>query len=68
MIMHKNWDDAREEGRVEARVETLRRLVALKFGELSPELEQRLAAAPPDEIDRLLERILFADSIDALFA
>ncbi len=67
MIMHKNWDDAREEGREEGRVAALRRLVALKFGEISPEVEQRLTAAPPDEIDRLLERVLFADSIDALF-
>jgi hypothetical protein len=64
MVMHKSWKDARAEGRAEV----LRRQLRLKFGELSPDLEQRVSTAPPEEIDRYLERILFADSIETVFA
>lgn len=67
MVMHKSWEDARAEGRAEARADTLRRLLVLKFGEVSPDLEGRIRTASPEEIDRFLERILFADSIDAVF-
>jgi hypothetical protein len=71
MVMHKSWDDARAEGRAEGRAEErtaiLRRQLALKFGELPADVDQRIAAARPDEIERLIERVLFAETLDALF-
>lgn len=76
MVMHRSWEDARAEGRaegrvegrVEGRLETLRRLLALKFGGVSREHERLLEEASPEDLDRYLERILFADSVDAIFA
>jgi hypothetical protein len=67
VVMHKSWDDARAEGRAEERTAILRRQLALKFGELSQDIEQRIAASTPDEIERLIERVLFAETLDALF-
>lgn len=57
----------REEGRVEGladgRLEILRKLLALKFGALPPDAEARLASASAAELDRYLERVLFADAL-----
>ena len=49
-------------------LETLRRLLALKLGAVSPDHERLLEEASPEDLDRYLERILFADSVDAVFA
>jgi hypothetical protein len=76
MTMYKTWDDARdegreegrEEGRLEGRKEALRRLLALKFGELSPQDEHRIEQAAPEQLERFLERILFSDSASAVLA
>jgi hypothetical protein len=76
MVVYKGFDEIRAEGRAEGRVEgrvegradTLRRQVSLKFGSLPPDVEQRIAGATPEEIDQFLERILFVDSIEKLFA
>lgn len=64
MVMYRSWEDARREGRADL----LRKLLVRKFGELAPEVEARLAAASPAELDRYGERVLFADSLDAVFA
>ena len=72
MVMNRSWAQERKEGRAEGRAEgqldALRKLLKLKFGELAPEVEARLASASPDELDRYLERVLFADSLDAVLA
>lgn len=39
-----------------------------KFGSIPAEIEQRIQAAFPEELDRYVERVLFADSIAAVFA
>ncbi len=68
MVMHKSWSDARAEGRAEGRAEALRKQLTIKFGELTPETESRITGATPDQLDRYLERVLFADSLAAVFA
>ncbi|MCW5800940.1 MAG: DUF4351 domain-containing protein [Deltaproteobacteria bacterium] len=72
MKLYNSFDEMREDGRAEGRMEgrreMLRRQLCLKFGELSAEVEQRLASASPEDLERFSERILFADSIVAVFA
>lgn len=72
MVMHKSWSDYRAEGRAEGRAqgqaEALRKLLAIKFGELPPEIDAQIASATPDQLDRYLERLLAADSLAAVFA
>jgi len=71
-VEDKSLEDARNEGRNEGRNETrseiLHKLLALKFGELSPEAAAQIANATPEQLDRYLERVLFADSLAAVFA
>ncbi len=63
--------EGREEGRKEARVYTLRdtlhRLLVLKVQALDAGSEARLQTAPPEALDRYLERLLTADSLAAVF-
>jgi hypothetical protein len=44
----------------------LLKLLALKFGELSPEHRARVDAAGTDDLEGYLERVLTADSVDAV--
>ena len=53
-------------GRRERRVATLRKQLALKFGSLAEEHAARIEAATEQEIERFTERILSADSIEAV--
>ena len=64
----KTWEDAKKEILIEGEVVALRKLLVRKFGELPSEFEAQLAAASPAELDRYLERVLFADSLAAIFA
>jgi len=58
---------AHREGREEGRIATLRSLLILKFQTLDATYEARLNAAPPEAIDRYLQRLLTADSLAAVF-
>lgn len=60
-------EEGREEGRDEGLRDALRKLLVLKFGELSADTAARIAAASPAELDHLLERVLVADSLAAVF-
>jgi predicted transposase/invertase (TIGR01784 family) len=60
--------EGRVEGHVEGRVQVLRRLLAIKFGAVGDEFEARIVGATPDQLDHLLERVLMADSLAAVFA
>ncbi|HEX2689017.1 MAG TPA: Rpn family recombination-promoting nuclease/putative transposase [Kofleriaceae bacterium] len=60
-------EEGREEGRKEGRVAMLRSLLLLKFQTLDPTYEARLLAAPPEAIDRYLQRFVTADSLAAVF-
>jgi hypothetical protein len=52
----------------EGRIATLRSLLVLKFQTLDAEYEARLQTAPPEAIDRYVQRLLTADSLAAVFA
>ena len=54
-------------GRTEGRRETLRKLLELKFGPISAELVAVVQSAEAPELERYLERVLTADSPDAVF-
>jgi hypothetical protein len=56
------------EGRAEGLATALRKLLATKFGAASAETEARIAAATPEQLVVCLERILIADSVDAVFS
>lgn len=72
----RGQQEGRQEGRIEGlqkglqegRIDTLRRLLLLKFRALGPEHEARLQAASPETLDRYTERVLTADSLAAVFA
>ena len=55
-------------GRVEGRVETLTRQLECKFGALDPAILTRVARADASEVDVWLERVLFAATLDDVFA
>lgn len=66
------WDERIAEGeargRVAAKAETLLKQIRLKFGAPNEDTVRRVEAAEVDALDRWVERILTADSLDALFA
>lgn len=54
-------------GRAEGRAESLSKLMTLKFGPLSPEHADRIAAADEHQLDRYIERILAAPTPEDVF-
>lgn len=62
-------EEGRMEGRMEGRVDTLRSLLLYKFKlpALDSGYESRLKTAMPDVIDRYLQRVLFAETLAAVF-
>ncbi len=60
--------EGRVEGRVPRRVEALTGLLRCKFGALPPALLTRMARADAAEVDVWLERVLFAATLDDVFA
>jgi predicted transposase/invertase (TIGR01784 family) len=56
------------EGGAEALRRTLRRQLAQRFGELAPRHEERIAAADAAELERFLDRVLAAETVDAVLA
>ncbi len=56
------------QGRISTLQNTLQKLLQLKFGEPATEYEQRLLQAEEAELTLWTERVLFAETIDAVFA
>lgn len=56
------------EGIEKGRAATLYKLLQLKFGDAAADYEQRLLQANAAELNLWTERVLFAESIDAVFA
>jgi flagellar biosynthesis/type III secretory pathway protein FliH len=63
----KGLQQGREQGRKEGEVELLKKQLLRKFGPLSPQTEQRLEQAGPDELLEWGEKVLFAASIEQVF-
>jgi predicted transposase YdaD len=56
----------RAEGKAEGKADTLRKLLTLRFGELGEATQLRIAGASEAELDRWVERVLTADTLDAV--
>ena len=56
--------EGRAEGKAEGKAETLRKLLTLKFGDVPQPILYRLASASEPELDRFIERLLSAGTID----
>ena len=56
-----------DQGRISTLQSTLQKLLQLKFGEPAAEYELRLIKAEEAELTLWTERVLFADSIEAVF-
>jgi predicted transposase/invertase (TIGR01784 family) len=62
----KGRTEGEAKGRTEGKAETLRKLLTLKFGELSERAALRIASASEAELDRWVERVLTADTLAAV--
>jgi predicted transposase/invertase (TIGR01784 family) len=60
--------EAHADGRAYGKQATLRRQLALKFGELPSQVEARIASATETDLDLWLERLLSADTLEAVFS
>lgn len=60
--------EGRVEGRSEALAQTLLRQLGKRFGAPSPQLAARIATAPAADLERWLDRILDAATLEAVFA
>jgi hypothetical protein len=45
-------------------VDVIRKLLAARFGAISPEIESRISASSEDELDSMALRILTATTVD----
>ncbi|MEM9493665.1 MAG: hypothetical protein AAGC55_31235, partial [Myxococcota bacterium] len=57
-----------EQGHAQGRRAVLRRLLVQRFGDLSTQVEDRLARASMDELERWLDRVIPARSVDEVLA
>ena len=57
-----------DQGRLETLRGTLRRLLSHRFGGLTSEAEARIAGATAGDLERCLDRVLTAESVEAVFA
>jgi hypothetical protein len=62
-------EQGREQGLEQGRIDTLRHQVTIKFGSgsLDARYEALLRSPSPEAVDRYLQRVLFADSLAAVF-
>ncbi|MCC6897881.1 MAG: DUF4351 domain-containing protein [Polyangiaceae bacterium] len=54
-------------GKAEGKAEVLIRLLHLKFGPVPAAAAERVRSAPVSDLDRWVERVLTAASLDAVF-
>ncbi len=55
-------------GKAEGKADTLRRLLARRFGQVPEAIARRIEAGALEDLDRWTDRILDAASIDDVFA
>ncbi|WBE25782.1 hypothetical protein [Denitrificimonas caeni] len=66
--IEKGLEKGVEQGIGQGRAATLYKLLQLKFNQQAQEYEQRLFQASDAELDLWTERVLFAETIEAVFA
>ena len=66
-LRQRGLQQGRQEGRQEGRAETLTKLITLKFGPLSPDRVAQIERATMEALDRTIERVLSATTLDELF-
>lgn len=67
-LIQKGEERGLKKGRQEANRTMLARQLQLRFGALGPELEARIAEGSSDELEIWLERVITAETLDAVFA
>jgi len=55
-------------GMIEGQAHILRRLLRVKFGELSSSVDERLQAAEPAQLVHWADRVLFAETLEQVFS
>ncbi|MCX4247311.1 RpnC/YadD family protein [Paraliomyxa miuraensis] len=60
-------EQIRREVAAQTRADVLTKLLVLKFKNLTAEHEARIAAATPEQMERYIERVLTAATIDDVF-
>jgi len=60
--------EGRVEGRAEGKVDILLRLLGRRFGPVAPEIAARVRAADAGQLDIWADRVLDAETLDAVFA
>ncbi|HKY35150.1 MAG TPA: Rpn family recombination-promoting nuclease/putative transposase [Polyangiaceae bacterium] len=69
MTIAEKWEaKGRAEGKAEGKAEALRKQLTQKFGALPEATTRRIASASEVELDRWLERVLTADTLDAVIS
>lgn len=68
LLHQEGFEQGLAQGLARGRLATLRSQLLFKFGALDAAAEARLAAAPPEALDRYLRRVLTADSLAAVLA
>jgi len=63
-LRQQGLEQGLEQGRAQGRASTLLKLLKLKFGTVSTDVERRVVSAAPEQLELFLERILAASSID----
>lgn len=66
--LEQGLEQGLERGLEAGRSSTLQKLIKLKFGAVAQQWLTRLENASSEQLDLWTERILFADSIEAVFA
>ena len=66
----KGREEGEKKGLEKGRIQTLRRFIARRFGDtaLTPALDERINAAPLEQLDRWLDAILDAATLEDVFA
>jgi hypothetical protein len=68
MLLRKGRAEGRAQGQAKGRAETLLKLMRLKFGALSADVESAVRAASLERLDLFAERVLTAEHADDVIA
>jgi hypothetical protein len=67
-VLKDSEDEGMLKGKRAAELRILLRQLEIRFGEVPPDLRQRVEEAAPEQLERWAERVVIVDSLDAVFA